>query len=206
MALNLREPDLVSDGSLIAESISRPEAFSAVFDRHYSAIYGYLARRAGRDVAEDVASQTFTVAFERRRTFVLGTESARPWLFGIACNLLHARRRTDRRLAETAAVLVADGAARDASAQGDPALRGPVVEDDRLAGVLGRLEASWRDVLLLHAWGELSYEEIAGVLCIPVGTVRSRLARARGHLRAELAAPTLVPSGGGHRDHEQEQL
>lgn len=58
--------------------------------------------------------------------------------------------------------------------------------DDEVAAGLAELDADQRDVLLLFAWGELSYEEIAVALTIPVGTVRSRMSRARSHLRRRL--------------------
>ena len=77
-----------SDARAIATSLSHPERFAAIFDRHYDAIHAYLARRAGAALADDLAATTFTVAFERRATFRAESTSARPWLYGIATNLL----------------------------------------------------------------------------------------------------------------------
>ena len=168
-----------SDASVIALSMSRPEAFATIFDRHFAAIHAYLARRIGYSRADDLASATFTTAFERRRRFRAGADTARPWLFGIATNLLRNERRSELR-AVRALLRIEPTTTSDA-----PDLPGI---EPRLASLLAQLDPDQRDVLLLHTWGELSYEEIAASLAIPVGTVRSRLARARGHLRRGLAA------------------
>jgi len=171
---------------VIAASLRDPEAFGLIFDRHFAAVHVYLARRVGRAAADDLAASTFTIAFERRRAFRAQVESARPWLFGIASNLLRNEWRAERR------ALAAMVRLRSAV----PA--GPVSREDShgvavavaagLAGALSDLDADQRDVLLLHAWEGLSYEEIAAALGIPIGTVRSRLFRARERLRAALAA------------------
>jgi hypothetical protein len=87
----------LSDGELIAQSAVTADAFHAVFDRHFKVVYRYLARRVGRDRAEDLAAQTFTVAFARRATFRPDATDARPWLLGIATNLLMNDRRGERR-------------------------------------------------------------------------------------------------------------
>lgn len=193
---------LGSDATVIVESARRPEAFSVIFDRHFDAIYGYLARRAGGDVADDLASLTFTVAFEQRARFIDGTPSARPWLYGIATNLLHDRRRSDRRADATTAALEADGGARCAADR--PADADSALDDPLLATALRDLDSSYRDVLLLFAWGELSYEEIATALDVPLGTVRSRLSRAREQLKAALTEPDSVPATGQDLHDEQE--
>ena len=83
----------VSDGELVEQSLATPHLFSELFRRHSGAVYGYVARRAGRDVADEVLSETFLVAFERRDRFQSDATSARPWLLGIATNLVHAHRR-----------------------------------------------------------------------------------------------------------------
>lgn len=153
------------------------------------AIHHYLHRRVGLDLAEDLASETFVVAFRRRASYDVGQENARPWLFGIATNLLRRHRRTERRMlaayAKTGAdPLVALDPELDAAeerAQAEAA--GPF-----LAEALAALRPADRDVLLLYAWADLSYQEVARALEVPVGTVRSRLARARGLVRGQLAA------------------
>ena len=167
-----------SDAVVIARSLSDPSVFGVIFDRHFDAVHAYLARRAGGNVADDLAASTFTIAFERRRSFRLEATTARPWLFGIATNLLRNERRAQQRAIESLASI-------------RPAQSGAGGEDgenaQRLADALAGLDRGQRDVMLLYAWEELSYEEIAATLRVPVGTVRSRLARARAHLRAALS-------------------
>jgi RNA polymerase sigma-70 factor (ECF subfamily) len=169
-----------SDALAISRSTRIPEAFEAIFDRHFDAVHGYLARRAGRQRADDLASQTFVVAFERRARFWSDASDARPWLLGIATRLLANDWRAEQRLLETYGQLSDDARHAVISASSVP-------DSDRdVAGALAKLDPAQRDVLLLHAWGELSYEEIAESLGIPLGTVRSRLSRARASLQTEL--------------------
>lgn len=165
-----------------------PQAFEEIFDRHFDALHRYLARRAGRQHADDLTSQTFVVAFERRTRFRLDASDARPWLLGIATKLLANDRRAEQRRLEAVGQLSGD--ARHTLSPASSALD----SDGDVARALAKLDVAQRDVLLLHAWGELSYEEIADALGIPVGTVRSRLARARANLRAELDTASAVPS------------
>ena len=82
-----------SDADVIARSLSVPDAFGVLFDRHFDAVHRYLARRVGRERADDLASQTFVVAFERRGSFRPNALAARPWLFGIATHLCQGRAR-----------------------------------------------------------------------------------------------------------------
>ena len=178
--------ELSQDAAAISSSLSAPDAFAAIFNRHFTPIHRYLARRVGRECADDLAAQTFTVAFERRGSFNLTADDARPWLYGIATKLLANHRRREQRQLQTIARLGAQ-----------PTEASDAVESDwELASVLASLAPAQLDLLLLHAWAELSYEQIAESLGIPVGTVRSRLARVRAFLRAELAsaAPADVPT------------
>ena len=172
-----------TDTTAIARSITRPDAFSVIFDRHFRGVHRYLSRRFGSGLADDLASATFTVAFERRHSFRTDSNSALPWLLGIATNLLRNHRRSEQRALETVARLGATGAAS----------AGVAPTDDRdVAGALASLDPDQRDVLLLYAWADLSYEEIAATLGVPIGTVRSRISRARAHLRSELSAPATA--------------
>ena len=118
------------------------------------------------------------VAFERRASFRPEALDARPWLLGIATHLLMNERRSERRLLETAARLAQRGDAARVHID-----RQPQELDREVASALAGLDGDQRDVLLLVAWGELSYEEVGDALGIPVGTVRSRLFRARAHVR-----------------------
>jgi RNA polymerase sigma-70 factor (ECF subfamily) len=178
--------DLHGDSAAIAASLDRGERFAVVFDRHHRAVHRYLARRAGAERADDLASATFVVAFERRRTFRTESTSALPWLLGIATNLLLERRRRD---AVELGLLDRLRAAPGAGALDEE----PPPEAARLGEALAGLDVPQREVLLLYAWADLSYEQIAEALSVPLGTVRSRLARARAHVRSHLEAVPNAP-------------
>ena len=175
----------VTDTTLVARSLSDPEAFAELFDRHAALIHRYAARRLGAQAADDVMAETFAVAFQRRRDYDLERVDARPWLYGIATNLIRNHRRAEarrwramaREVGGAASEPEADSAAARVTAQ---AARGD------LARVLAGLPSRQRDVLLLYAWAELEYEEIAQALGLPVGTVRSRLHRARAAMKEGL--------------------
>lgn len=162
---------------MIHQSLGRPVLFAAIFDRHFNAVHGYLTKRVGASKADDLAASTFAIAFEQRQRFRSEATTARPWLFGIATNLLRNEWRAEQRTLELLATLKSSYPTTLA----DDTYDGPPV-GEMLAG----LDHDQRNVLLLHAWEQLSYEETAAVLGIPVGTVRSRLARARAHLRSIL--------------------
>jgi RNA polymerase sigma factor (sigma-70 family) len=181
---------LPSDAELIAASLDEPERFAALFDRHATAVHRYLGRRVG-ELADDLLSETFLIAFRRRTAYRPEHVDLRPWLLGIATNLVHSHARTERRryraLARSGAEPATSAGSEDVHARVDAeALRGP------LAAALAGLKERDRDVLLLFAWGQLGYEEIAAVLDVPVGTVRSRLNRARRQTRAVIA-PACSP-------------
>ena len=176
-----------SDAAVIGDSLGRPEAFETIFDRHFDAVWRYLARRAGSSRADDLASATFVVAFERRHGFCAAASSARPWLFGIATNLLRNELRSEQRALSAIARVASD------AGRGDPDHASVGAMD--LPALLAALDADQRDVLLLFAWEGLSYREIAVALGVPVGTIRSRLARARARLRAERDQPGAVVRG-----------
>lgn len=176
-----------SDAALMARSLTQPEAFTGIFDRYAAAIHRYLARRVGTEHAEDILSQTFLVAFETRHRYDPARAGVRPWLYGIATNLLSRCQRDEARLYRA---LARTGVDPDAPCHADGvAERVDAGKFSRtLAIALARMPAGDRDVLLLVAWAGLRYEEIALALDIPVGTVRSRLHRARSRLRSVLPA------------------
>jgi len=178
-----------SDAEVVAASIDDPPAFGALFDRHAGLLFRFLVRRVGPDVGDDLLGETFRIAFERRSSFDVERASARPWLYGIATNLLARHRRAEaRRLRATAALV-----GRSAPPAADPAdgVAGAVDATARwrvVTEALAGLPDGERDALLLFAWEELSYEEVAAALDVPVGTVRSRLNRARRRLREPVGA------------------
>ncbi|MGY1916909.1 RNA polymerase sigma factor [Blastococcus sp. HT6-30] len=179
-------PDaLPRDAELIARSVDDPAEFAALFDRHAATVHRYLGRRVG-ELADDLLSEVFLVAFRRRAAYRPEHVEVRPWLLGIATNVVHGHRRTEQRRYRALARAAAEPE-RHGEDPGDAAdrldaqaLRGP------LAAALAGLKPRDRDALLLLAWGQLGYEEIAAVLDVPVGTVRSRLHRARRQTRAAL--------------------
>jgi RNA polymerase sigma-70 factor (ECF subfamily) len=181
-----------SDSEIICASLTSPEEFAAIFDRHVEAIHAYLQRRLGRELADEIGSQTFLVAFDRRAGYDLGYPLARPWLFGIATNLLRRHHRDEvRRLrayARSGVDPVLDPFEGLEERLDASALRRELVES--LAG-LSREEL---DVLLLCAWTDLSYPQIGEALGIPTGTVRSRLHRVRRRMR-ELLGGAEASSG-----------
>jgi len=188
-----------ADATVIEQSWTQPERFAAIFERYFSQIHQYLARRVSDRTADDLAAEVFVVAFAQRQRYDLDRDCARPWLYGIATNLVGTHWRQEQRryraLARTDARqvspsdedLVADRVSASAMA---PAL----------AAALAALEAGDRDVLLLVALAGLDYQEVAQALGIPYGTVCSRLNRARRRLREALGGtnPAGDVSGGPH--------
>jgi RNA polymerase sigma-70 factor (ECF subfamily) len=175
-----------SDRDVIAFSRERPECFEALFDRHGETIYRYLRRRVGAALAEELAAETFARAFRARRRFDRRGESALPWLYGIAANLLRMHRRGEERRLRAYARAIERGFEPSLNADSDQRLDAAALRP-ALVEALARLPHAQREVLLLHAWAELSHEEIAIALGISAGTVRSRLHRARAHVAERLA-------------------
>lgn len=187
-------PDWVdqSDSEVIEASMHDSEVFSVIFDRHHVSIFRYLARRLGSASAEDSTSEVFARAYEHRSSFDQGRESARPWLFGIAKNVLmnEQRRRATDRSSPMAEIHQELPDPADAVAWAVDAQR--FVAESGLGEAIAGLHEGIREVLFLYAFGELSYKEIADTLDIPLGTVQSRLGRARAALREQ--APPLTRS------------
>jgi RNA polymerase sigma factor (sigma-70 family) len=175
------QPD---DGAVFARSVGEPELFTVIFDRHYRSVYGYLSRRVGSVIADDLAAETFIRAFERRSSYDPRVERALPWLLGIAVNLIAHHRRSEARQFRALAA-----AAGFEPRDGMPTEELSFASSDRLVSALEQLDDYDREALLLYAWGDLKYAEIAQALGIPVGTVRSRLHRARLKLRRALEPP-----------------
>lgn len=176
-----------TDADAIVCSAQDPQAFAVVFDRHFAAIHRYLAARLGPDAADDLAAEVFERAFDARKRYDPSFRDASPWLYGIATNLVHRRRRDERRRLAAYARLGPDGVqpspADSAVERADATAAAP-----RVARAVRTLKSGDRDALLLVAWADLTYEQAARVLEIPVGTVRSRINRARRHVRGALTA------------------
>lgn len=182
-----------------------PSAFGALFERHADAVYNHCFRRTGSwSAAEDLASVVFLEAWRRRRDVSLSGESILPWLLAVANNVVRNRDRSLRRhrrlLTKLPPAVVAPDPADEAVSRVDDerAMR-------RVLQVFSRLLPDEQDVLALCVWAGLSYTDAAVALGVPVGTVRSRLSRARDHLRRLAGlevgagrtggpAPTLSPA------------
>jgi RNA polymerase sigma-70 factor (ECF subfamily) len=177
--------------------MTHPEAASSVTDQrsveqayrlHLPAILRYLRRRLGDDVAEDAAADVFTRAI---RAHANGQAVSLPWLFGVAANVISERRRSERRRLRAIERLAEQASSAETPVEERAAL------DPALVRALRSLSRRDREALLLVAWGELTYDQVAEALGVPVGTVRSRIFRARSQLasttsRARAAADPPV--------------
>lgn len=172
-----------TDADIIRRSVGEPAAFAELFDLHARAVAAFATRRVGADAAQDVLSETMLVAFRRRAVFDTSWESARPWLLGIASRIVKRHRALEAAQWRSFQASVArddhvsDGQIDAASARTDAAA---AVRE--LAPRIAALSVRDRETLLLYAWGDLTYEEVALALGVPVGTVRSRLNRVRRKL------------------------
>jgi len=186
-----------TDSEIIARSIEDPGAFSEIFERHAGVVASFAARRVG-DAADDVLSETFLVAFRRRAAFDTAWESCLPWLLGIASRLVRRHRGAEAR--QWRAFQASAGRDVHASASGidEAADRVDAEKAARaLSGRIAKLSTADRETLLLLAWGDLTYEEIAVALHVPIGTVRSRLNRVRRKLDPERSRS---PWAAGNRE------
>jgi RNA polymerase sigma-70 factor, ECF subfamily len=184
--------ELAVPGPLAPDSA---DGFTRLYDEYAAGLHRYLARRVGEQVAYDLVSETFLVAFRQRGGYDPERAGVRAWLYGIATNLVRRHVRQEVR-----ALRAVERVAR----REPPAVAGhdgQVAERldarrlaERLAPALAELPDADRDVLLLTAWGGLSAAEVADALGIPVGTVRSRLHRVRRRLRARAAFPVTTTS------------
>jgi RNA polymerase sigma-70 factor (ECF subfamily) len=172
------------DEKLRSGPIEAPADFEDAFREHFAPVYRFIARRVGTDLAEDLAAEAFATAYRRRASYDPARAPVRSWLFGIATNVLRGHWRDEQELLELDAQL-ASGAARSFDTDADSRVAAAALMP-RIAGALAALNPEQRDVLLLHAWADLSHEEIAAALGIANGTARSRLSRARAALRAQL--------------------
>lgn len=172
----------MSDARILRDSVAAPAIFSALYERHLRAVASYITRRVGAGIAEDLSAEVFVRAFRGRGGYRDEHETAVPWLLGIANNLIADHRRAERRRLE---------ALERSAVASQPAveMRAQVLAP-KLVRELRRLPAADRDALLLVVWGELTYAEAATALGIPVGTIRSRIARARQRLGRALGQPS----------------
>ena len=177
------------DATLIVDSLSNPAAFAQIFDRHAVALLGYVTRRVGSDHADDLVGEMFRIAFESRHRYDRTRLDARPWLYGIAANLVLKHQRSTKR----------GNSALQRIAQVETSVQVPFDEAlvetaetshraRQLMRLLDQLAPQDRETVLLYVWENLTYEQVGEALEIPVGTVRSRLHRVRRQIR-ELSQP-----------------
>jgi RNA polymerase sigma factor (sigma-70 family) len=184
--MRVKERDAVptaDDGDIITRSCLEPEQFALLFDRHAAHIHRYAAQRIGREAADDLVAETFLTAFSKRQRH----PDARPWLYGIATRLIGQHRREELRQyrVRKAAIPAPNLPGHAELVAADERARGLRIE---LIAALAALPPDDRDLLVLIAWEQLTYDEAARTLGIPIGTVRSRLSRARTRIRSTLAA------------------
>ncbi|MFE7861379.1 RNA polymerase sigma factor [Streptomyces sp. NPDC057403] len=186
-------PRTEDDAEVVAQSLEQPELFARLYDRYAPDIHRYAARRLGDGAADDITSDTFLIAFRIRSRYDRTRPNARPWLYGIAGNLIGKQRRAEVRALKALARTGHDPVTESWGASWVEDTDSRIAAQGPLAGALAALSAGDRHVLLLVAWAELTYQEVAEALGIPVGTVRSRLNRARRKVRTALGAdPAFV--------------
>ncbi len=161
--------------------------FTGVYERYAAEIHRYIAGRLGPDAADDLMAETFLQAFRGRDRYDPARAGVRPWLYGIATNLIGRQRRAEVRFYKAIARTGVDPAVESPMESVTDRLSAEGMRRD-LAAALSRLNAGERDVLVLVAAGGLGYEEVAQALGVAVGTVSSRMNRARKKMRAMLEA------------------
>jgi RNA polymerase sigma factor (sigma-70 family) len=168
-----------------------PEWFAVLYDRYAEDIHRYIAGRLGSETAGDLTADVFLVAFRKRATFDPERGEVKPWLYGIATNVVSRHRRTEGRrlkaLSRISAEHATDGHEDHVTARVAAQRAGP-----QLARAIDGLSRADRDVLFLTALGGLSYQEVAEALGVPAGTVGSRLNRAKRELRRVLGGVNPV--------------
>jgi RNA polymerase sigma factor (sigma-70 family) len=147
----------VDDADLIGRSLADGRSFEPLFDRHYRAIHRFVSARAGKNAADDLASETFTVAFRRRSSYDLSRADAAPWLYGIAFNLLQGYWRREETRRRAYARVAADADDREDGI-------GEVFDKNGAVSIaLLGLDEQDRDLIVLFAWAALSYEQLGAV-------------------------------------------
>jgi RNA polymerase sigma-70 factor (ECF subfamily) len=176
-----------TDAKIVSSSqIGDPAAFVELVWRHASAVHGYLCRRTDRQLADDLLGEVFVQAFKSRANYDDRSRDARPWLYGIARNVLRAHWRASARPQPRIEAAISDPWSEVDEQLDAQSRRG------ELERALAQLTDDEREILLLVAWERLSASEIATALAIPQGTVRSRLHRARAVMRKHVAVPSAI--------------
>ncbi len=172
-----------SDPELWRKSLDGDQfAFGQLFERHQRIIFQRsLAATGDRQAAEEIVSMTFLETWRRRKSVHIA-DSMRPWLLGVSSNLVKSYWRSSKRYANLLAKLPASADSDDQRDAVDSGLDSRV-RVRRIAKLLNRMPQEDRDVIRLCAFVGLTHVEAAELLEIPVGTVKSKLSRARARLR-----------------------
>lgn len=178
-------PSVSTDSEILARSRTSPGVFAELFERHSASVASFVRRRVGAEAAEDVLSETFLVAFRRRADFDSSSESARPWLLGIASRLLKKHRADEARQWRAIAASAGNQSTHEGGIDLASSRLDAAAAVRELAPRIAALSTKDRETLLLYAWGDLTQAEVASAFGIPVGTVASRLNR----IRRKLAPP-----------------
>jgi RNA polymerase sigma factor (sigma-70 family) len=178
----------LTDADAVVASWRDPSAFALLFDRHARVVHRFVAARASRNDVEDLVAETFTTAFRSRSRFDRRYDDARPWLLGIAANVLRHHHRAEARRQRRRRSIRPDAPQGNDPAEEAISQVDSISSWEHVARALEQLDDRYREVLLLVAAADLTYEETARALGVPVGTVRSRVARGRRQLR-ELLGP-----------------
>ncbi|MFG6201352.1 RNA polymerase sigma factor [Nonomuraea sp. JJY05] len=177
--------DVMEDVTVVERSMDNPDLFALLYDRYFNELYRYLVARLGSEQGEDLVADAFLIAFNGRGGFDPRRGTVRSWLYGIATNVVARHRRREGRrlnaLSKVPAEVSADGHEDRVTSQ----LAAEASRPELVRGLKGLAKGD-RDVVFLLVFGGLGYEEIATALDIPVGTVGSRINRARKKLRTAL--------------------
>ncbi|WP_336204942.1 RNA polymerase sigma factor [Nonomuraea sp. LPB2021202275-12-8] len=188
MAMVSHARDELDDSRIVAASLEDPDAFGELFRRHSPRLHAYVKRRLGLALADDLVSETFATAFRQRERFD-GRAEFGAWLWGIASNLIAKQHRQETRMYRAFARTGVDPAEEDVADLASDRVSAAAL-GSRLAKSLASLSAQERSVILLLAWGGMSYAEIAATLNLPLGTVKAKIHRVRAKLRKTLPEET----------------
>ena len=174
---------MATDADLLRSAA--PGDFETFVERHHDAVWRYAVRRLGPTDADEIVNDVFMTVHRRRDRYAPTRPDARPWLFGIATNMIRRHRRAETRALRALAVSGVDPVVPD-----EPLDR--VAFSAEIATALATMRPRQRDVLFLYGVAGLTLDEIAIAIDAPVGTVKSLLHRARAHAAEHLATNTTT--------------
>lgn len=177
--------DVMEDVTVVERSMDNPDLFALLYDRYFTELYRYLAARLGSEHVEDLVADAFLIAFNGRGGFDPQRGTVRSWLYGIATNVVARHRRREGRRLNALSKVPAEDSADGPEDRVTSQLAAQASRPELVRGLKGLAKGD-RDAVFLLVFGGLGYEEIATALDIPVGTVGSRINRARRKLRTAL--------------------